>query len=76
MKKLTMLCCQMSSKSMKLINVFIWKKKNTNKGCVIICLYMDHMLILSNNDHMIKSTKKVLTNKFDIKDLGVVDVIL
>jgi uncharacterized protein YfaA (DUF2138 family) len=52
------------------------KKKNTNKGCVIICLYMDHMLILSNNDHMIKSTKKVLTNKFDIKDLGVVDVIL
>ena len=37
---------------------------------------MDDMLILSNNYHMIKSTKKVLTNKFDIKDLGVVDVIL
>jgi hypothetical protein len=33
------------------------------------------MLILSNNDHMIKSTKKILTNKFDMKDLSVVNVI-
>ena len=33
------------------------------------------MLILNSNDHMIKSTKKILTNKFDMKDLGVVDVI-
>ena len=31
---------------------------------------------LGNNDHMIKYTKKILTNKFDIKNLGVVDVIL
>jgi hypothetical protein len=34
------------------------------------------MLILGNNDHIIKSTKKILTNKFDMKDLGVTDVIL
>jgi hypothetical protein len=33
------------------------------------------MLILSYNDHMIKSTKKILTNKFDMKDLSVVNVI-
>jgi hypothetical protein len=33
------------------------------------------MLILNSNDHMMKSTKKILTNKFDMKDLGVVDVI-
>jgi hypothetical protein len=34
------------------------------------------MLILDNNNHMIKSIKKILTNKFDTKDFGVVDVIL
>ena len=50
--------------------------KNINKDYVIICLYVDDMLILANNEHMIKSTKKVLTNKFDMKDLGVAKVIL
>jgi len=34
------------------------------------------MLILGSNDYMMKSTKKILTNKFFIKDLNVVDVIL
>jgi len=37
---------------------------------------MDDMLILGRNDNMIKSTKKMLTNKFDMKDLGVADIIL
>ena len=36
---------------------------------------MNDMLILDNNDYMIKSIKKKLTNKFDMKDLSVVDVI-
>jgi len=44
--------------------------KNIDKCYVIVCLYMDDMLILNNNDHMIKFTKKILTNKFDIKKLG------
>jgi len=43
---------------------------------VIVCLYMCDMLILDNNNHMIKSIKKILTNKFDTKDFGVVDVFL
>jgi len=34
------------------------------------------MLILDSNVHMIKSTKKILTNKFDMKDLDVIDIIL
>ena len=34
------------------------------------------MLILGSNDYMLKSTKKMLTNKFFIKDLSVADVIL
>ena len=37
---------------------------------------MDDMLILGSNGHMIKSTKKILTNMFDIKDFGVANVIL
>jgi hypothetical protein len=37
---------------------------------------VEDILILGSNDHMIKSTKKTLTNKFDMKDLGVADVIL
>ena len=37
---------------------------------------MDGILILDNNDHMIRSTKKILTNKFNMKTLGVVDFIL
>jgi len=36
---------------------------------------MNDMLIFSNNDSMIKSTKKISTNKFDMKDLGVTDII-
>jgi hypothetical protein len=36
---------------------------------------MNDMLIFSNNDSMIKSTKKILTNKFDMKDIGVTDII-
>ena len=41
-----------------------------------MCLYVDDILIIGNNYEMIQSTKKVLTIKFDMKDLGVADVIL
>jgi hypothetical protein len=34
------------------------------------------MSILDNNDYMIKSTEKILTDKFDMKDLGAANVIL
>jgi hypothetical protein len=34
------------------------------------------MLILVNNDFMINSTKILLANKFDMRNLGVADVIL
>jgi hypothetical protein len=50
--------------------------KNIDKCYVIICLYMDDMFILDNNNYMIKYTKKIITNKFDMKDLGVVGIIL
>jgi hypothetical protein len=50
--------------------------KNIDKCYVIIGFYMDEMSILDNNDYMIKSTEKILTDKFDMKDLGVANVIL
>ena len=43
---------------------------------VIVCLYVDDLLILGNNNAIIKSTKDMLSSRFDMKDLGVADVIL
>ena len=50
--------------------------KNAYMGYVIIYLYMDDMFILGNKNYIIKSTKKILTNNFEIKDLGVANIIL
>ncbi|KAK6144709.1 hypothetical protein DH2020_021529 [Rehmannia glutinosa] len=44
--------------------------------CVILCLYVDDILIFGSNIHVINDTKKFLSNHFDMKDLGAVDVIL
>ena len=41
-----------------------------------VCLYVDNILILGTNIEIIKSIKKMLSNSFDMKDLGVADVIL
>ena len=50
--------------------------KDTNNGYVIVCLYVDAMLILGSNNYIITTTKKMMFSKFNRKDLGVVDVIL
>ena len=50
--------------------------KDTKHGYVIVCLYVDDMLIVSSDDKMIISTKNMLNSRFDIKDMGPVDVIL
>ncbi|GJY34360.1 putative RNA-directed DNA polymerase [Tanacetum coccineum] len=50
--------------------------KFTSSGYVILCLYVDDMLIVGSNDKMIKSTKDMLKLKFDMKDMGLADVIL
>ncbi|TLX69534.1 hypothetical protein E9993_22935, partial [Labilibacter sediminis] len=50
--------------------------KNTTHGYVILCLYVDDMLIIGSNDKMIRSTKDMLKSKFDMKDMGLADVIL
>jgi len=58
------------------IDKFIYVK-NTDKGYAIIYLHVIDILIIDSNDRMIKSIKKKkLTNKSDMKDLGVANVIL
>jgi hypothetical protein len=49
--------------------------RNINRSHVIIYLSMDDMLILDSNKYIIKSMK-MLTNKFDMKDLSVTNDIL
>jgi len=43
---------------------------------IIVCLYVDCMLIIRSNIEVIKSTKRMVSNNFDMKNLSVVDIIL
>nr|AAP53009.2 retrotransposon protein, putative, Ty1-copia subclass [Oryza sativa Japonica Group] len=43
---------------------------------VILCLYVDDVLIFGTNLEVINEVKSFLSQNFDMKDLGVVDVIL
>ncbi|GJS56165.1 retrovirus-related pol polyprotein from transposon TNT 1-94 [Tanacetum coccineum] len=52
------------------------ESKESSSGYVILCLYVGDMLITGTNDKMIKSTKDMLKSKFDMKDMGLADVIL
>lgn len=45
-------------------------------GYVILCLYVDDMLIVNSNDRIIKYTKDILNSISKMKDMGLVDVIL
>ena len=43
---------------------------------VILCLYVDDILIFGSSLKVIKEVKEFLSNNFEIKDLGDADVIL
>jgi len=43
---------------------------------VILCLYVDDILILGTSLDVIKEVKDFLSNNFEMKDLGEADVIL
>jgi len=47
-----------------------------NAFIIVVCLYVDYMLTLGANIKVIKSTKRILSNNFNMKDLGVADIIL
>ncbi|KAI3734277.1 hypothetical protein L6452_13742 [Arctium lappa] len=50
--------------------------KCTKESTVIICLYVDDMLIIGTNLEGIRETKNYLSSNFKMKDLGEVDTIL
>ena len=50
--------------------------KDVKDGYVIVCLYIDDMLIVGSDDKMITSTKNMLNFRFNMKDMGLGDVIL
>ena len=50
--------------------------KVMGSDCVIICLYVDYMLLFSANLDDIQKPKIFLSSKFEMKDLGVANVIL
>jgi hypothetical protein len=43
---------------------------------VILCLYVNDILIFETSLNVIKEVKKFLSQNFEMKDLGVVDVII
>jgi len=60
------------------LNVYdkcVYSKFHDGKG-FLICLYVDDMLIFGTDINEIENTKSFLYNNFDMKDLGVADVIL
>ena len=54
----------------------VFYTKTVKNAYIIVCLYVDDMLILRTNIDVIKSTKRMLSNNFDMKGLGVANVIL
>ena len=50
--------------------------KTEDRLCTIICLYVDDMLIFESNLHVINDVKSILSENFDMKDLGEANVIL
>ena len=53
----------------------IYSKFQNGKG-VMICLYVDDMLIFGTSINEVEETKAFLSKNFDMKDLGEADVIL
>ena len=50
--------------------------KQTRNCFAILCLYVDDMLITCSDGETIKKIKCLLASKFEMKDMGVADVIL
>ena len=50
--------------------------KHENNTCVVICLYVNDMLIFGTSLEIVCETKKFLGSKFDMKDSGEAEVIL
>jgi hypothetical protein len=58
------------------VDNYIYIKNKDKSMLLYISKWMICLFLIFSNDYMIKSTKKILTNKFDMKDLNFVNVIL
>ena len=54
----------------------VYSKFDRSGQGVMICLYVDDMLIFGTNQEVVDKTKEFLSTKFSMKDLGEADVIL
>ncbi|GKB53533.1 zinc finger, CCHC-type containing protein [Tanacetum coccineum] len=54
----------------------VYSKFDSSGKVVIICLFVDDMLILKTDQNQVDKTKKFLSSRFSMKDMGEVDVIL
>ena len=55
--------------------MYLYSKYEDNT-CVVICLYVDDMLIFGTSLEVVCETKKFLGSKFDMKKLGETEVII
>nr|GEU45006.1 zinc finger, CCHC-type [Tanacetum cinerariifolium] len=53
----------------------VYSKYDDSGKSVIICLHVDDMLIFGTNQNQVDKTKKFLSSRFSMKDMGEVDVI-
>ena len=53
----------------------VYHKRVKNK-IIILCLYVDNILIFGTDIHIVNEVKQFLHNNFDMKDLGMADLIL
>jgi hypothetical protein len=56
-------------------DICVYYRYGGGKG-VILCLYVDDILIFGTNLNVIKEVKDLLSNNFEMKDLREADVIL
>ncbi|GJX99928.1 zinc finger, CCHC-type containing protein [Tanacetum coccineum] len=54
----------------------VYSKFDSSGKGVIICLYVDDMLIFGTDQNQVDKIKKFLSSKFSMKDMGEADVIL
>ena len=54
---------------------YVYYKVNGN-DCVVLCLYVDDILLFGNNLRIVNETKSFLSRKFEMKDMGEANVIL
>jgi len=57
-------------------SMYMYIQKSIKHACVIICLYVDDMLIFGIHLDIVNATKSFLSTCFDMKECGDADVVL